>query len=389
MSNVIHSNGTMMTEEFVEQEFLTIKFEEYAENEPLAHWKFCPAQKRQCISFGLNQDDVSSNKELIAKDNSDGFLYKGQPSDDQLNKYYLASRKGDKLFLKPVTIFEMSPNVTYPETELGDSTTLTPAEQFEELKEKFGSRKSKKYLDEKKKHAINYNPEDADKVELKEPCRNIEHRDLDATEVQFLPPRKEDAISVSEVYDVNDFVPPELVNLIKANLSERVTEIKSDFVKNMLTINNTTEKQVLAVYLDLLITMLQFRVPQYKQADPLLNMEYNDVKLHEYLYEKFITLIAGRRQKASINDKQKDQMLIHVFLLTLIMINYGTISCEKMQTALKIPLKHLRKISQVIGCYEESQKNLITGINERVFVLKLPLNAYNRGKLRTKPKTRL
>jgi hypothetical protein len=63
------------------------------------------------------------------------------------------------------------------------------------------------------------------------------------------------------------------------------------------------------------------------------------------------------------------------------LFNYRPIDMELLQKSFKVPLRQLRRIVEIIGCYVENTKN-ISRVNNKCIVLKIPLNTLKEGKKR-------
>ena len=337
------------------------------------------------IDFTL---DSSKKHEIQGLDVISGLKFNGFA--DKTSDYYIGIRDKDILEIHPLLMYKMKPQIELNETiisrELG-LTPLTKKEQIEEMKEKFGSRKTQRSLASKRKYAIEFGEEDVEQIETKR--RSLE----ESTAVQLanestindsldiLPLQNREAICVEEVYDLNEIITEYERNILTQYQSELFQQIDNSFVKQLISNPNDSEQKLIGIYINLMITLLNLKSNDLRAADPLpkLTTEVKQFLLNRYL----TTQNTGGKTKYLLSAKQKDRLLIYGIILSFIVYNYRPIELELIQTTFKVPLRQLRKLVEIIGAYIENFKTS-NGLNAKSVVLRVPLNTLTEKKIYSK-----
>ncbi|XP_054168285.1 uncharacterized protein LOC128965597 [Oppia nitens] len=358
-------------------QLVTIKMMANTDRQVLAHFGSTgvPAD----ADYKLKADDNKASK-LHVLDVNTNMNFVGQQSGTKASEYYIGVRKGNVLEVYPVSMYRMKAVVESNErTQISSQASMTFKEQLEEMKEKFGSRRTQRQLASKRKYAIEFGEEDVEHIETQtkevetsinevKPKRNID----------ILPQQTRDAISVEEVYDMNEIIIENERFILKQYEEEMFAAIDNTFIKFLLSSSNNSDRKLMAIYIDLIITLVSLKVPDWKKSDPLPSLN-SDVK--DFLFERYITTVpmGPKKVKYSLINKEKDRLHIYGIILSFMLFNYKPIELETLQKAFKIQPKQLKKLVEIIGCYIESIKN-ISGINSKFAVLRVPLNEYKEAK---------
>jgi len=333
-------------------------------------------------NYTLARDESSKQMKLKAYDSTSLQQYEG--SADKFSYYYIGIRDKDVLQIHPMSMFRMSSKIEVNErNDPQFGTPLTFKEQMEEIKEKFGSRKIQRSLASKRKYAIEFGEDDIEGVDTKtkEIIENTMSETTNTTtindSIDILPQQNRDAICVEEVYDLNDIIIESERNILSQFTDQLIDQIENSFLKNLIRDTNDSEKKLIAVYIHLIITLLNLKAQDLRKADPIPTLfpEVKDFLLIRYLTT---TTIKGK-SKYVLSPRQKDRLLIHGIILSMILYNYRPIEMESLQKTFKIPLTQMRKIVEIIGAYIETLKNS-SGVNTKSVVLRIPLNTISEKK---------
>lgn len=89
-------------------------------------------------------------KKLLAEENGVQFESFSDASMEEFNYFVAKLDSSDQLFCKPIQIYRMMPNFTFKDTlddqNKEEKASLSRREQFDEFKNKFGSKKSQRDL---------------------------------------------------------------------------------------------------------------------------------------------------------------------------------------------------------------------------------------------------
>lgn len=331
--------------------------------------------------------DVSEDKDAVirAAEPIYGQQYVGKapPSD-----YYVGVRRKNVLEVYPISLFRMRPIVNPPEptaAQLLDSQTpLTLKEQMDEIKEKFGSRRTQRQLASKRKYAIEFGEDDVEQVELK--TRKVAESALEEKlststlndSLDILPHQNRDAICVEEVYDMNEIITEDERTILMPMIDDLFDNITDKFIKDLMGKQRDTEQKIIAVYIQLIVKLMNLKATQLRRADPLPELN-SEVK--EFLYARYLDrkLTKGNRYQYTLSAKEKDRLLIYGLILCIMLHNYRPIDFELMQKSFKSPIRQFRKVVEIIGCYVENAKNA-DGVNAKCLVFKVPLNTFSQSK---------
>ena len=216
------------------------------------------------------------------------------------------------------------------------------------------------------------------------PTDDIKKEEDDSNEPKtistILPPRNENAKSVSEVYNLNNIIREEEELTILANEEMMMNGVKNDYFKNLIGKKTDSTVRVMGIYADLLLQLVKLSLQDLRRIDPLPLVETNIKKL---LFDRFTVIkqgdISNRSSRYVITDQEKDRIFVYIFLLIIMLNDYKTIELEKMQTLCKISFNNIRRMFEVIGCYIETFR-VANGMTVKVARLKLPLNTIKEPK---------
>jgi hypothetical protein len=264
---------------------------------------------------------------------------------------------------------------------------MSKKEQMDELNDKFGSKRSKKMLADKRKFAVELNEEDLNELKADQevsaagssvpsPSSGISSTGL-AELIEVIPPRNSAAVSVDDVYELDDIFTEQDQELISSNfdLSDVTKSIRCELVKKFALKKEATDlTKTTAIYLDLCITLFQLKFQSLRKLDPMPEVEQEVAK--NMIMDKYCTWMTintdGRRRRM-LPDQHKDRLLAHSLILLLMLSNFKTIELGQITNALKCQKKQLKKVAVAVGGYIERTKNS-SGLNTEVLVMKLPLN---------------
>lgn len=340
--------------------------------------------------FCFKTDENSKQNKLNAIDLTSNMSFIGDDSMNKSSNYYLGIRDRNVMKLYSTSLYRMDPIVHMSEDS--SQTALTVKEQFDEMKEKFGSRKTQRSLASKRKYAIEFGEDDLNDIELNaghKSNNSLSETTVSETDspinstvnsVDIMPEQNRDAVSVDKVYQLNDIIRENERIVIQQLEEELFGQISNTFILNLVSDSSDSTNKIIAIYIDLIIQMLQLKVAQLRRADPLPAIS-NEVKT--FLFERYTYTqqLAANKSRYVISDKEKDRLLIYGIILSLMLYNYRPIDIELLQKTFKVPLRQLRRLVELIGCYVENSKNS-SGVNIKCVVLKLPLNTLKESKRR-------
>ncbi|KAI2804203.1 hypothetical protein RDWZM_007696 [Blomia tropicalis] len=314
--------------------------------------------------------------------------------DSEVDYYFATKDNRGKLVCQPAQLFRMFPICEYndnsDENDQSETNRLTKREQMDELKEKFGSRRSQRDLASKRKYEIQFGSDDIDNLptakETGSVSDNMENIEQNTTEVKaqssVLPKRNDNAKSISEVYSLRDIIEDTEIIAMKEFEEPLFNVIKNEFIKSFVIKTDDSQMRIMAIYTDLLLQLVKLSAYEMKKADPL-PLVMGDIK--KLIFERYTSTRqqTSRSLKYVITDQNKDRIFVHIILLIIMLNEYKFIELEKLQTNLKIPVNNIRRMVELIGCYIENMRSP-NGTLVKIAKLKLPLNVYNepKGKFR-------
>jgi hypothetical protein len=341
--------------------------------------------------IGFKTDETTRQKCLNAFDLKTNQSFIGDDSMNKNSNYYLGIREKNVMKIVSISMYKMNPIINLNNKSLNETLTQTPLtikEQLDEMKEKFGSRKTQRSLASKRKYAIEFGEDDVNDIQSTNSSTNKsllettigETPPISGNIVDILPKQNRDAISVDSVYQLNDIIYENEQNIIKRLEEELFGAIDNTFILDLIRDSNNSTKKMIAIYINLIIKMLNLKASELRKPDPLPAIS-DEVK--GFLFERFAYTQQLPRNKSRfvISDKEKDRLLIYGIILSLMLFNYRPIDMELLQKSFKVPLRQLRRIVEIIGCYVENTKN-ISGVNNKCIVLKIPLNTLKESKKR-------
>jgi hypothetical protein len=116
-------------------------------------------------NYTLVKDPKTNQIGLTAVDTTSHMKFIGDNSLNKSSEYYLGVRRNGVLEVHSLSLFAMKPQIEVkarPQDAV--LTPLTTKEQMDEINEKFGSRRSQRSLNRKRKYAIEFGEEDLSKV---------------------------------------------------------------------------------------------------------------------------------------------------------------------------------------------------------------------------------
>ncbi|XP_046916566.2 uncharacterized protein LOC124497025 isoform X1 [Dermatophagoides farinae] len=359
--------------------------------ENLVYWPGSQPPPNPEFTFEKFQDQTK----LLAKDTI-SFESFNDPSNDDFN-YFVATidpNNPGRLTCKPAKLYRMLPNYGFKDLHDAqnddESVRLTKREQMDELKGKFGSKKSLRDLTSKRKYEIHFGDGDAENLPTLNNNILSNNDDDDGEKIDknetnevatpqsststIIPERNANAKNVSEVYKLNDIITETEEQSIMEFERELFETIKNDYIKELSTKFNDKKHRMMAIYADVLLQLLSLSAFQMRKADPLPLM-VGDIKKH--IFDRYTSTknVSTRQQQYVLTDQNKDRILIHVFILIIMLNNYRPINLDKIQKHCSVKMTHLRRIFELIGCYIENSR-LLTGLFQKVACFRLPLNVY-------------
>lgn len=356
-------------------------------------WKSCAnmasnlsSKQDNCgLTFSFKDD---KKKELCTLDPATNISYSGEDDLSDMSSYFIAVREGDQLVLRPAKIYNMKPKIAF-ETDTKDQqvvSTMSKREQMDELNDKFGSKRSKKMLADKRKFAVELNEEDLNDLKADQgvsaaassaasPSSGISTGGL-AELIEVIPPRNGAAVSISDVYELDDIFSEQEQDVISANykLSDSSAQIKSDLVRKFVVRKEATDlTKTSAIYLDLVMQLFQLKFQNLRKEDPLPEVPtaVKDMILDKYCV--WMNAVDFGRPRRAIPEQYKDRLLAHGLILLLMLSNYKTLKFIHISQAFKCTKTQLRKVAIAVGGYIEKKKDT-TGLNVDCLAMRLPLN---------------
>lgn len=367
----------------------------------LASWNSCgtPDDSKQaekfCLMFEGGDESV-----LTATDKSTKISYAGgQEGMTSCADYMIGIRRGDEIFLQPAKVYVMRPQIR--DTNESDSipkAEQSKKEQMDELNDKFGSQRSKRLMENKRKFAVEL--DDQDLEDLKEDGEIAAAASQAApspggsqsgqsssglsglSEALLVVPKPNlSAGSIEDIYDLDDIISDQDYQLIKSShsLEDEVTsdaeiDLKSDLLKGLHAKKKDTNTTIIALCLDAMIQLYKLKPQSLRKDDPLPGVASESVKamvLGKYCI--WLNSMKGRKQQRQMTEQHKDMLLSHMLILLMILTKYQAIEMETLATTFCCQSKQLKKVGTAVGAYFESRKNGMS-INKVHFVMRLPLN---------------
>ncbi|UXI14298.1 DNA-directed RNA polymerase I subunit RPA49-like [Sarcoptes scabiei] len=349
----------------------------------LVYWPATSSPKDPKFSF----KEINGRSKLVADDIVIQFESFSDESENDFD-YYIAYLDSNKLQCQQTKLYRMLPNYSFKNLadeqeknrDGSSSKRLSKREQLDELKGKFGSKKSQRDLAKKRKYDIQFGDGEANNLPIVENQTQSDQTTSEKTEAQtltmILPNKNPQAKSVSEVYQINEIITELEKQSMEEFENELFAKIKNDFIKMLASKKGADSQQhrLMAIYADLLLQMLKLSLWDMRKADPLPEV-VGDIKKH--IFERFTSTksISSRQLRYVITDQNRDRILIYICILVIVLNDFKPIDIEKMQTNFQTPITRLRRILELIGCYIENKRNL-NGTIVKVAVFRLPLNVY-------------
>lgn len=292
------------------------------------------------------------------------LIYSGQESTEAVGKTLLLVRNRDtgKTRLIEVKNYNVKPVL---KSDL--DTFLNQDNSFLELGRKFGSKKSKKALEQYEKLKLN---EQAVAEQMKNVSKNITVDQIDVSTIEasvttntdYLPFCNRDASHVKDVY-----LPSSLLTDSEFEQIIQETEFL-DTTKFLPTIrkyikkDTTKELIIIGLYANSLLVMSSLSAAQVAGRSYVACPQ--SAALNEHILKKFFTQSTGRARNRPIH--YKDMAICHALVALLLISNFkfdlGELAIETKQ-----PLKALSAKINLIGGYVVNKDGLVTAL------LKIPL----------------
>lgn len=352
-----------------------------AKEETITYWPGCGIAYNAEFSF-INEDSTVNRpkiKRIKGFDSATKLTYTSESVPKDVTRYYVGIKEGNQMKIVPAEIYNMMPKIDSNDLQLQTDTThipLTAKEQNDEIKEKFGSRKTKRALQASRKFQIHFGEDDVDDIESEETSKEqqnssgVQSIESNSAPVDILPPRNDSAINVGEVYNVDDIISEYEMDVISKYHEELIGEVKNNYAKNFITKNDDSKRKTMIIYLELLMQLLQLKYKDLVKKNPwdtMINEEVKNLIMEKYLFYQ----TNGAKSRYIITEQRKDQMLIHCIILSLMLNHYKPLNFEQVQKAFKIQTKQFTRIVEIIGCYVEVDR---AKSNAKIITLKLPLN---------------
>lgn len=137
------------------------------EREYFVNWKGCGVPDPEMISNLELKFDSERRDSLRVTDKTSKVAFFGQNDLNHGNhsQFLVGIRTGDQLVLKPVTFFDMRPQITYKEDLEEDiKLDITTKEKLADLTDKFGSKGSKRMIMNRQKYAVELDDDDLEQL---------------------------------------------------------------------------------------------------------------------------------------------------------------------------------------------------------------------------------
>lgn len=238
-----------------------------------------------------------------------------------------------------------------------------------ELSRKFGSKKSKKVMEQREKLKLNVETVTKQMNNVKE---TITEDKLDLSSYNksdsddfYIPPINRLANSPEDVYDIDKILTRDQLEKIWSELEDK--DYGSDmfpFIKSIISARQHSEKhKVLAVYAN---SLLKLYLAQVREISKKAYMACpHSAKLNEIIIANFTTMPASNKRGRPIQFK--DKALCHA-LVFLLIINNFKLQLEWLVKDAKLTVNNATMKVRVTGAH------VVESGNNKIVHLKLPLN---------------
>lgn len=279
----------------------------------------------------------------------------------------------------------MKPKLELPDRTSGKIASLSYSEQMDEINEKFGSKKSIRRIDERKKNAIAYGTEEYQ--DMKEKAKELTphssstnvtdgtDKKSDSTNYEdpfLMPPRNGSATSVDKVYNLNDIMPQSLIESMKLfyDFNDIKPFIESPLVQHFATKAKEDTEKGSCLFLDSLIKFKRLKPTEIGKVE---NNGIDGVKCNNLVstivQNYSISTIRLGKPRRTLDEKCKDKIILHSIILSVMLNNYRPLLISALAQAFQTSVIKIKKFGNIVGCHVEMNSTK----TERLLVLRIPL----------------
>lgn len=316
-------------------------------------------RSEKCLLF----EDVNNGKRSIATE-LNHIVYAGDEVQEDLGKTLILARnkKTGKVRLIEVCNVDAKPVM---KTDLEASQLLETSQL--ELSRKFGSKKHKKYMEQREKLKVN---EQTVTEQMQNVTQTISEDQLDLSSYNkvdsdefYIPQINRDAKKVEDVYELNAILTQEEYEKIYSEIEESdYLEKLNPFLKTIVTKKLPQRHSVLAVYANTLLTLFMTLMKDITKKS-FVACPYS-VTLNEIVINNFLT---HNNNKYGRPPQYRDKSLCYA-LVFIMLINNFKLDMEELCKQLKLTPRTVATKITVTGA------SMVTVGNKKVAQLKLPLS---------------
>ncbi|KAI1278476.1 hypothetical protein HDE_14380 [Halotydeus destructor] len=359
---------------------LTIAIDQSKTGLSLARWSSSGPPKAEYVDrLTFTRDDAK----IKCVDSHSNVNYLCEEDLDNNCNYFVGIRVGQRLVVKPVKTFNVKPAINYQTNVNSSVPDLTNKEKLEELNDKFGSKRSKRMLENTRKFRVELGEDDTEalksNVQMVEAADSVKKKrsatvvPLEDDSHSVVPKQNLAATSIKEVYDIKEIIGQKILTKIEADFAD--VDLKLALPNEAISkLVKTPEDKFVAVYLSIIVATYQLKYNNLKKVDPLEEFQHIPMDIRNYVLEKYcVACKVNKLDRLSLPDHRRDKLLADAIVILMYLHNYVAVELEQITSLLKCPITKMRKIAVAVGCYIVKRKNK-QSINAEYLVLRIPLN---------------
>ena len=337
------------------------------------------------IDLNIKTDENQLKCEV--KDPLSEVIYSGNQFIPNHRRFMILEVEENKARLKPCLYFRMKPQISFSVRKSSNLSSLSYKEQMDEYNEKFGSKRSLKRIEQRKKFAISFGEDDYQEMKDKTasiasksstPTDGIIKTKIDTADIIndtfLMPPRNQNAASAKEVYNINDIVSESIVTNVESSydLENFLQNIHSPLVQHFAERAKNNLEKACCIFLDTLIKLKNLRSHDLKKVESHGSLGLQSFELQQYILENYtVSLNGSNKPVRTMTEKCKDKIIIHGLILSIYLNQFKPLLISEVSKVFLTSTLKMRKYGNIVGCHIDINKTK----TERVFVFKLPLHS--------------
>lgn len=361
----------------------------YIDSDPdtiiMTFWDSCPQPKDGVVKFKYSKDDkseIEGANEVNPKVKYVGHMYPLQSVNTDVKKEYGIKVQDDDgtVRIQSCRLFKMKPVVP-------DISKRKRQQEFENCLEegdkRFGSKIVRTQDNQRRKYEVGYEEEVLEKVKVLQKDF-VENKSQEPTPTDdpllmpVVPPRDEEAKTVSTVYKLDDVIPvvhQELVENLLKDPAAAEKEILCPLILASFKGTKDARKKIICVYAGLLHRMLKLKPKELSQWSPLTTHDENATgnAIVQFFAKRSTLQMRGKDIESwVISSQQKDAIIARLLIMIMMVEDYKSLGVKRLTAVLEIPVKTVLNVGQAIGCKPDKIKDSSGHLSD-ILHFKIPL----------------